>query len=104
MRESECVRIDRSLDERVNLLLEDYDFFVKSPALFCQRLDILRDLRGAAIVEAWKKQVQQGNFKAVVRELLQKHYDPGYLSSTRRNFKQFEAAKVITLGAAAEAL
>jgi tRNA 2-selenouridine synthase len=104
MRESECVRIDRGLDERVNLLLEDYDFFVKSPALFCQRLDILRDLRGAAVVEAWKEQVRQGNFKAVVRELLQKHYDPGYLSSTRRNFKRFEAAKVITLGAAAGAL
>lgn len=104
MRESECVRIDRHLDDRVNLLLEDYDFFVKSPALFCERLDILRDLRGAAIVDAWKAQIHQGNFKAVVRELLQKHYDPGYLSSTQRNFKQFEVAEVVTLGPEAVAL
>jgi tRNA 2-selenouridine synthase len=99
MRESECVRIEMSLEDRVSLLMQDYDFFVTNPALFCERLDVLRDLRGAAVIEGWKAQVQQGKFSAVVRELLEKHYDPGYLSSTRRNFKQFDAAKVIALGA-----
>jgi len=31
----------------------------------------------------------------VVRELLVKHYDPGYAGSTRRNFSQFGEAKAI---------
>jgi tRNA 2-selenouridine synthase len=31
-----------------------------------------------------------------VRELLVKHYDPGYAASIQRNFKQFPQAQVIT--------
>jgi hypothetical protein len=35
----------------------------------------------------------------VVHELLEKHYDPGYLSSTRRNFKQFDTSILIASSA-----
>jgi tRNA 2-selenouridine synthase len=95
MRTSPCLRLDLSDDERVRLLLEDYAFFSRDPALFCERLDALRQLRGNEQVKAWQAQVQAGAIEAVVRELLLKHYDPGYASSTRRNFQGFEAAQAI---------
>ena len=41
MRASPCLRLELPDDERVALLLEDYDFFVKDQALFCERLDAL---------------------------------------------------------------
>ncbi len=47
-------------------------------------------IRGKAVVEAWKAQVQLGQFEPVVHELLETHYDPTYASSMRRNFAQFE--------------
>ena len=97
MRASPCVRVDLSEEERVALLLEDYPFFVSDPAFFCQRLDTLVALRGRAVIEAWKTQVATGQTEAVVRELLEKHYDPGYAASTRRNFQQFEKALEIPL-------
>jgi tRNA 2-selenouridine synthase len=50
MRASPCVRIELPLDERVKLLMEDYDFFVKNVAAFCERLDALRTLRGHELV------------------------------------------------------
>ena len=95
MRESACLDLRLSDDERVGLLMEDYDFFVKDPDYFCKRLDALVDRRGRAVVEAWKVQVMAGHCEPVVRELLTLHYDPGYAESTRRNFKQFGQAKAV---------
>jgi tRNA 2-selenouridine synthase len=95
MRASECLRLDLADEERVRLLLEDYAFFSTDPGFFCQRLDALVQLRGREQVETWQAQVRAGDIEPVVRELLVKHYDPGYASSTSRNFKGFAQARVV---------
>lgn len=95
MRASPCLRLDLADDERVQLLLEDYDFFSRDPELFCERLDALVQLRGHEQVRAWQAQVRAGAIEPVVRELLVKHYDPGYAGSTQRNFHQFGDAQAI---------
>jgi tRNA 2-selenouridine synthase len=95
MRASPCLRVELSDDERVQLLLEDYAFFRHDTELFCQRLEALTQLRGREQVQAWQQQVRTGQVEPVVRELLVKHYDPGYASSTQRNFKQFAEARVL---------
>ncbi len=92
MRASPCLRLDLPDDERVALLLEDYDFFVRDRDLFCQRLDALVELRGKATVQAWKDKVLAGDFNTVVRELLSLHYDPGYERSIRNNFARYADA------------
>ena len=97
MRASDCLRIDLPDDERVALLLEDYPFFVSDPDFFCQRLDTLVALRGRAVVDDWKARVAAGRTEHVVRELLALHYDPGYASSTRRNFARFDQARAVPL-------
>jgi tRNA 2-selenouridine synthase len=74
--------------------MEDYNFFVSDPSLFCKRLDALVAIRGKALVEEWKALVQQGQFEPVVHALLETHYDPTYASSMRRNFSRFESHKV----------
>jgi tRNA 2-selenouridine synthase len=88
MRESPCFELQLSLDERVALLMEDYPFFVTDPALFCHRLDALVAIRGKAVVEAWKAQIDSGQIENVVRDLLVLHYDPTYAASMVRNFTQ----------------
>lgn len=98
MRASTCLRLDLSEDERVKLLLEDYAFFAHDPEFFCTRLDALVQLRGREQVQAWQAQVRAGRVEDVVRELLVKHYDPGYASSTQRNFKAFANAQVVAPG------
>ena len=97
MRASPCLRVDLPEDERVALLLEDYPFFVSDTEFFCQRLDTLVALRGRAVIESWQALARAGQTEPVVRELLAQHYDPGYASSTRRNFAQFERAQPIAL-------
>ena len=93
MRASACVFIELPLAERVALLLEDYAFFLRNPAYFCQRLDALVAQRGKVTVEAWKEAVSQGDFASVVRSLLTEHYDPVYLQSIERNFVRYAEAQ-----------
>ena len=98
MRASPCWDLSLPTDERVALLLEDYDFFVKDSAHFCERLDVLAAFRGKLVVQAWKEQVAVGNWEPVVQDLLTQHYDPVYLQSMQRNFAQYPQAKAIMPG------
>jgi tRNA 2-selenouridine synthase len=90
MRASPCLNLVLSDSERVQLLLEEYDFFVQNAEHFCDRLTALKESRGAAQVAKWQAQVHTGDIAPVVQELLTLHYDPVYLQSMRRNFKGFD--------------
>jgi len=92
MRTSPCVRVDLSLDSRVDLLLEDYAFFTQDRALFADRLERLTALRGKAVVQGWQDRIGRGEMREVVTELLCGHYDPGYETSTGNNFVHYAAA------------
>ena len=92
MRSSPCSVIDLSLDQRVELLMEDYAYFTVHPEHFCNRLDALTAQRGKMVIEGWKDAVRKGDLRPVVQELLTAHYDPVYLQSMERNFTQFGQA------------
>jgi tRNA 2-selenouridine synthase len=96
MRASPCLNLTLPINERVALLLEDYAFFVDNPQHFCDRLDVLTEFRGKLVVDGWKAKVQSGDLAPVVQELLTLHYDPVYVQSMQRNFKQFEQAATMT--------
>ena len=95
MRAGPCLRLDLPENERVALLLEDYDFFVRDIEFFCERLIALTEARGKATVQDWQARARGGDVASVVLELLLKHYDPGYLQSMQRNFTQHETARAL---------
>ena len=95
MRQSRCLNLVLPDANRVALLMEDYAFFVSNSPYFCERLDALTELRGKAVVEAWQASVRAGDIAPVVQDLLTLHYDPVYLQSMQRNFKQYEHSKTI---------
>ncbi len=92
MRASPCVRLETAIEARVELLMQDYPFFVTDTAFFCSRLQTLVDLRGRETVEGWCEAARAGRTREVVRDLLTLHYDPGYAQSTHRNYAQFDQA------------
>ena len=97
LRASPCTQVQLPLDERVAFLLEDYAHFVADVDSFCLRLDALRTVQGHAVVDAWQAQARQGDWFAVVKDLLVQHYDPVYDRSTRRNYQQFDQAQPLPL-------
>ena len=86
MRKAPCLRLDMALEQRVELLIADYAFFVHDTKTLCERLTALRMLRGNATVAAWQEAARAGHTRELVRALLVEHYDPGYAESMLRNF------------------
>ena len=95
MRASPCIRMELSLENRVDLLMEDYAFFTQDTALFVDRLERLVALRGKAVVDTWKEKIALGQMREVVADLLSLHYDPGYETSTGKNFVHYANAPVV---------
>ena len=93
MRRSPCLHLQLSEEERVKLLLEDYDFFVRDIEFFCERLDALTEARGKVVVADWQARSRAGGVAGVVKDLLVLHYDPVYLQSMQRNFTHYAAAR-----------
>ena len=103
LRAAPCLQVQMPLAARVAFLLEDYPHFVADAESFCERLQALRELRGAAVVERWQALARQGHWAQVVGELLEQHYDPVYDRSMHRNFAGLARATVIELGDASPA-
>ncbi len=112
VRGAACIDVQMPLPARVGFLLHDYAHFVADVELFCERLQPLRELRGAAVVAEWQAQARAGHLAEVVQELLTQHYDPVYLRSMARNFAHYATARPLpladgqagTLAAAAQGL
>jgi tRNA 2-selenouridine synthase len=96
MRGSPCLDLRLPDDERVALLLEDYDYLTRDVAYFCERLEKLTELKGHEVVKRWQNMARDGDFATVVMELLTQHYDPAYAQSMQRNFVQFAQAGQLT--------
>lgn len=94
MRASPCVTLELALEDRVQLLLDEYRHFATDTTAFNARLDALRMLCGHARVDTWQSNVRAGAVAPVVRELLLDHYDPIYTQSMQRNFTGFRAPRV----------
>ena len=103
MRAAPCISLTLPRPERVRLLMEDYDHFVRDPAFLNQRLELLAQLHGKQKIAHWQEQALSGQMEALVDALLVEHYDPLYLRSIDRNFTQFPDAHLLELDGIAEA-
>ena len=86
IRAGECLNIDASLDARIDFLIGDYDYFLNLPDLLNERLAVLDSLHSRETMSRWQEMVATNAWPALVRELLELHYDPLYRRSQKRNF------------------
>jgi tRNA 2-selenouridine synthase len=86
------LRIDASLQARVDFLLRDYDYAIADPAWLLERLSHLKGLQSNETLERWRSLISARNFPALVEELLTLHYDPLYQRSQSHNFNSFAGA------------
>ncbi len=98
IRQSPCVILELGLEHRIELLMQDYAHFSQDSNSFITRLNTLTQSLGKKQIESWIELVQQAQTPQVVKELLQLHYDPIYVSSSQRNFLQYKNASTYRLG------
>jgi tRNA 2-selenouridine synthase len=97
LRAAPCLDVAMPLPQRVDFLLQDYGHFVTDVESFCERLNALREVRGHALVNHWQTEARAQRLHGVVEALLTEHYDPVYLRSMQRNFRQFGQARILAL-------
>ncbi len=95
MRGAECILLDAPMPARVQLLMEDYEHFLRDPDLLAQRLAPLVELHGHEVISDWKELAAQSQWQALVEDLLTRHYDPAYRRSTTANFVRLKDALVL---------
>ncbi len=97
MHGSDCVLLDASPDARVALLVEDYRHFIEHPELLIAKLQVLLPFHGHQRLEHWRELIGSGAFDALVRELLELHYDPSYLRALGQNYPRLAQAQRLAL-------
>jgi tRNA 2-selenouridine synthase len=93
-----CLRIEATLEARVDFLLRDYAYFLADPERLAAKLKLLRVQQGNETIDHWLAQAAAGNFRELVQELLVRHYDPHYARSTTKNFTDFSRSAPYATG------
>lgn len=99
---SECVCLDAATALRVELLKQEYGHFLLDPALLGAQLDCLNARHGAPQIAAWKALAAEQRWDELVRELLERHYDPAYMRSTLKNYPGYHAALRLEIDSASD--
>ncbi len=97
MWDSACVRLDASIDLRVDMLMDEYQHFVAdAPALGAQ-LDCLAAHYGQQQITEWKEEAGRGEWHTLVHALLKMHYDPAYTRSTLKHYPQLAGGATFSI-------
>lgn len=99
MRSSLCTSIKVPLQARIELLLADYAHFLQNPELLNEHLTRLVALHGHKVISTWCDMAERGEWRPLVTELLEQHYDPAYRRSSNISFQQLQHATVLPLPA-----
>ncbi len=91
MRAAPCIRIEACRPARADFLLRDYAYFLARPQWLIGQLGHLRGLQSDATVARWTALIEAGDFRTLVDELLEKHYDPLYERSQDKNYRYADA-------------
>jgi tRNA 2-selenouridine synthase len=100
MRASPCILLDTPLETRVDLLLEEYQHFLKDRQALHAQLDCLVALHGRERIAEWKA---IADWRELVRRLLVQHYDPAYRRSSHKNFTHLAHANTVQIARADDA-
>ncbi|MGK5040919.1 tRNA 2-selenouridine(34) synthase MnmH [Janthinobacterium sp. GB1R12] len=97
MRAAACTDVRLATDQRVQLLMQDYEHFVGDPARLNVQLALLTQLHGKEKIAHWQQLATAGQMAELVEELLVQHYDPVYRQSIARNFSRYAQATPLVL-------
>jgi tRNA 2-selenouridine synthase len=89
IRAAPCLRVEARRPTRADFLLRDYDYFVARPTWLIEQLGHLRGLQSNETLARWTALVEAGEFRALVEELLEQHYDPLYQRSQEKNYRDY---------------
>ena len=84
MQQAKVVELTAPLEERVNYLLDAYDYFCEQPDFLKERIGWLKRVCGTEKIQSWFDLIDARDWSAFVADMLETHYDPTYSRSMNR--------------------
>ena len=97
MRNSHCVWIESSMENRVELLLKDYNFFTKDVSKLQEIMKKFSSYIGKKEYATINDALTNEKWESFVTALLKNHYDPLYEKSINKNFPLIRESKRVKL-------
>lgn len=97
MRGAMTIAVDAAMEQRVQLLLEDYRHFEADPQSLIERLVYLRPLVGGEEFAAWEQLAASRQVPQLFERLMRNHYDPSYRRSILRNYPAIDKSPQVFL-------
>lgn len=97
MHQSACVELLVPLEARIHFLCEDYHFYIENPQLLIDKIGKLAPYRSKIEIKNWLQLIEERAFPALLKELLEKHYDPLYHRSMQKHYSQLADAQKLAL-------
>jgi len=94
-----CVRIEADTGLRVVLLKEQYQHFLRDPQDLLHKLEALVARHGHDLINRWKTDLTDGRWDVLIRDLLERHYDPAYSKSTLKHYARYQKAPIFRVTA-----
>ncbi|WP_374626509.1 tRNA 2-selenouridine(34) synthase MnmH [Pandoraea sp.] len=79
-----CVEVSVPVEERVDLLVQEYGHLLAQPEHFRTQLLRLVPLHGRVVIDQWLALLDAGQQRELSEVLITKHYDPAYSRSSRK--------------------
>lgn len=93
----ELIRIEASVQARVEFLLRDYDYFLTHSERLKSQLSFLFRLHGKQVIDGWHSLIEQGEWAMLVEQLLVQHYDIAYRKSMEATYVQLGRASSLVV-------
>lgn len=91
------LHVSAPMEERVRLWREDYPNLVADPVGMVELLAPLKPVIGGEELAYWRTLANDGEVDVLFRRVMERHYDPCYQTSTKRNYKQLRNAMQLEL-------
>ena len=95
LRGSPCLRIEASVQARLDYLLRDYAYLGDDPVALAERLGQLHGLQANETLQRWQAWALSRELAPLFEELMRLHYDPLYARSQRGDFYQWQQAQAL---------
>jgi tRNA 2-selenouridine synthase len=92
MANAQRIELHAPLDIRAAYLLHTYPGIAADRALLEAAFSQLQLYPGRKRLEAWRQMADAGDFLTLIREVVERHYDPAYANSLRREQRQLLGA------------
>ena len=90
IRSSPVTEIVSPVSARVDYLHGDYQDWFSEPGRVIDTIDRLKPFHAPEIIERWQGWCQDGEWRLLIADLLEQHYDCHYGTGEKRNFREPE--------------